>query len=75
MSKKLTPWLDGDVRPAKVGVYRRKYHSGRKHYSLWNGARWNVGCTTVKQAAEVGCGSSFQRLPWCGLAQDPNAKE
>ena len=80
MSKpKLTPWIDGSVKPTRVGVYERDYAYPRpiKRKSVvvfcrWDGADWYCCSSTILGAAAEGLASDIDGAPWRGLASDPS---
>ncbi len=70
-AKRLTPWFPGDVKPARKGVYERKYpHTTTlvATFCLWNGRRWFFGNGTLGDAGYEVMPSAAQSLPWRGLA-------
>jgi hypothetical protein len=71
----LTPWFDGDVKPARVGVYERRYpNPNPNRYSYWNGLWWMFSGATIEGAASVErTVSTCQDAAWRGLAEDPTA--
>lgn len=74
MSKrKLTPWIDGSIKPTIPGVYQRQY--SKTAYCLWSGDYWYWNGfspeAAIVAANDLG-GSWAQELPWRGLASDPN---
>ena len=71
----LTPEFSGDEKPVHVGVYRRRIGS-QMQYSYWTGGMWLLAQPTPELAARTSQTPSarHQLLPWCGLAEDPNAK-
>ena len=70
---KLTPWYPGHVKPVRVGVYERKYRNINDNsvYSRWNGEKWFCGSFHVHFAEEDMEPSSYQSLPWRGIAKEP----
>lgn len=69
MSGRLTPWFPASTKPKRVGVYKRRLANGKARYSFWNGHGWGLYCTTPKYAFSWRTvASSYQALPWCGLA-------
>lgn len=76
MTKKLTPWFPGHIKPARPGVYQRQFNAtpDLPLYSRWDGNAWRVSMSRPDVAAVVCSVSKAQVLPWRGLAQDP-AKE
>lgn len=65
----VTPWFDGSVKPARPGVYQRKYPTGPA-YCQWNGSSWCTGSARVEWAMS-GTISPLQGLRWRGLAEQP----
>ena len=69
MSKpKLTPWIDGSVKPTRVGVYERMSPGW---YGKWDGRAWMRGDTRKRVAAASSLRSDYQNHHWRGLASDP----
>lgn len=70
---KLTPWYPGDVKPVRIGVYRREYPNQKlPRYCLWDGARWHWCAATTQDAEGEGeYISANQNLRWRGLARNP----
>ena len=76
MSKKLTPWFPGDVKPVRVGYYERDWDGGGNAWEVtpdfWNGDSWeNVYFDGARDRAEY----SRQDHPWRGLAKKPATKD
>lgn len=74
MKSKETPWFDGNVKPVRDGVYKRRYRGGGVVvFSKFNNGEWYVGFSNNPIYAFNSIRHSpFQFLPWRGLAQDPN---
>jgi hypothetical protein len=68
---KLTPWIDGSIKPARAGVYRRDYQCETPCYCRFDGQVWYCGCYIIEAASEVLSISAYQNLPWRGLAEQP----
>ena len=68
---KLTPWIDGNIKPVRVGVYQRNYSCGAPYYSKFDGSFWHCMCSTIETASEALHISVCQDLPWRGLAEQP----
>lgn len=68
MSKKpkLTPWFDGDVKPARVGRYERDYYPNEDvdPFDWWAGSEWRYSSPTGATAYD-------QVRRWRGLASNP----
>jgi len=71
----LTPWISGDIKPDLPGVYLRDYGDGADGYSKWNGREWMWYHKKAEIADTESTKSSYQSLPWRGLAQDPKVKK
>ncbi len=71
---KKTPWLDGSVKPVRVGPYERKYPDGCIGYSDFACGNWFLSGDTPDEALEEWRRSPYQSLPWRGRAQDPKGK-
>lgn len=71
MGKKKTPWFDGEVPPAYVGPYERRYSNGI-FYCHWDGSDWHLGVKTPDKAIKMP--TSFVARPWRGLAQEPKGE-
>lgn len=76
MSKKLTPWFPGDVKPVRAGYYERDWDGDGNRFGLlsdyWDGRAWrNVYRHQVMAQAR----HSTQNLPWRGLAAPVASKE
>lgn len=69
MTEKRTPWFNGNVQPARIGVYERQYPCG-VYYNYWDGRYWHLGVRVPHMAAQQ-LRSSCQLLSWRGLAQEP----
>lgn len=69
---KLTKWFPPNVNPVHVGVYERQYHlSSWRTYCLWNGNSWLWPEISPSDAALCTTESTYQLLPWRGLAEKP----
>lgn len=71
---KYTEYFPGHIRPARSGVYERKFAGDGRFLSNWNGYFW--GCNKISAAAAylVRDVKSFdQNIPWRGLAKEPHA--
>ena len=78
--QKLTPWIDGHIKPVRKGVYQRNYGAIDDMldtpFSRWDGKQWFEADDTVKGAAFLKYFvSRSQYLPWRGLASNPRAKK
>jgi hypothetical protein len=71
MSKKLTPWFPGDVKPARVGVYEKDLDDGVFKFSLWDGRKWRFCRESVGSALRQRERSAWQWANWRGLASEP----
>lgn len=84
MTKKLTPWFSGTVKPARVGVYERDYGQQANpdlgsQYQFWDGVNWLYGASTPESTMRVVAarGPTASQLPsrverdWRGLAEEP----
>lgn len=65
----VTPWFDGSVKPARIGIYEREYPNGN-YYSYWDGSRWGMGYATLGIVRQT-LWPHIQDLPWRGLAEQP----
>lgn len=66
-----------DCKPTRSGVYRRVLPGIGVRFSHFSvGAnRWMIGSFSVKEAGSKGrLASGFQNVPWCGLAENPDAR-
>lgn len=71
MEQKLTCAFPGKIKPARVGVYKRKA-ALLCDYSFWDGKQWCAGRATPSRAMEErGHASAYQHLSWQGLTEDP----
>jgi hypothetical protein len=68
-----TPWFPGDVKPARPGVYQRKYGAFQEEtgYSRWDGKRWYFRATTPEMAARDSTETINPHRAWRGLAEEP----
>lgn len=62
-----TQWFPRDIKPVRIGLYKRRLPSSNVVYSMWDGKRWLVGADTKKLAATSSSFSGFQSLQWQGL--------
>ncbi len=67
---KLTPWIDGSIKPSIPGVYEREFFPG-EYYCLWTGSFWDMPSSNLLIAAIPAHRSSIQSRPWRGLAEKP----
>jgi hypothetical protein len=72
-SAELTPWFPGDVKPARAGVYERKYGTfyEERGYSRWDGRHWYFRNSRINSAAIDPAISINQSRQWRGLAHPP----
>lgn len=66
-----TPWFDGAIKPARVGLYQRCFSTvGRNWYwSYWTGKYWLALKYDKRRAGRSHAGvSCYQSLSWRGLA-------
>lgn len=77
--QKLTPWIDGHIKPVRKGVYQRNYGAiddlPDTPFSRWDGKQWFGADDTVNEAFFNDFVSRSQYLPWRGLASNPRAKK
>lgn len=73
MSKKLTPWFPGDVKPVRKGLYELRRWVMPKlpvgsvcNCAYWNGAEWCFGLDRHARLADVSSADG-----WRGLAEQP----
>lgn len=76
MTKKLTPWFPGTVKPASdaehIGVYRRKLTNGDRVFARWNGRFWCCWTWSLLTAAtKIGKSNVQVCAQWRGLAEKP----
>ncbi len=67
---KLTPWLSGDQKPVRVGVYERSITALGKSYSFWNGEFWCYFSSEIDEAEMHGgkrLKSKYQQASWRGV--------
>jgi hypothetical protein len=71
MSKKLTPWFPGHVKPVHHGIYETDADTedGAPCYQSWNGLWWGW-CSSWSDFA-VDSPSTYQTPNWRGLAKAP----
>lgn len=71
MSKKLTQWFGGNLRPFRRGVYERHFGGrGNIGYALYDGERWMHRAYTPSDAAAERQPSGMS-VKWRGLAEKP----
>ena len=77
MAEKLTPWFKGHVKPARPGVYERRFHKGSPftHYSRWDGKTWRGRSSRPIGVAKTRESAIWVALEWRGLASDPKEQE
>jgi hypothetical protein len=68
--KPVTQWFNSRQRPVHEGVYEREY-SGEIGYSLYLNGFWRTNADTAYEAYRRLRISSWQDLPWRGLAEKP----
>jgi hypothetical protein len=69
----LSEWIDGSVKPTLPGVYQRRWpFSGEHCFFRFDGRAWRSASKTPLWASIESDISSFQDLPWRGLARDPS---
>jgi hypothetical protein len=69
---KRTPWFAGTVKPARPGVYERRFASGAIRFARWTGREWRVSAETVFTAHTQRLATALQTAPrWRGLAERP----
>lgn len=71
MTLKVTPWIPGDVKPERVGVYQRRAGDSLPTFSKWDGQQWLSWACSVDDAAECKEVSEFQDALWRGLNAKP----
>jgi hypothetical protein len=66
-----TRWFPWHIRPAYIGVYQRQMYSpGRMWmFSKWDGVAWHTQYPDIESAESATERSTYQRLPWRGLAR------
>lgn len=69
---KYSPWMGIYMLPVRDGVYQRDYGPSGLFYCKFGRGHWYVGCSTPADA-ECEISSSSMKLPWRGLAADPEA--
>jgi hypothetical protein len=58
----LSPWIDGSVKPVRIGVYQRRLMSGVV-YARWDGERWRQ-FSESRRLAERTTGISGEQAYW-----------
>lgn len=74
-TQSLTAFFDGSIKPARTGVYQRRYIGRIILYARWTGRRWRCACNSPDSAAWEKEDSIEQSLPWRGLAADPKGPQ
>ena len=65
-----TAWFDGDVKPARPGVYERRFDSLGVVFALWTDGRWMAAALSAREAWDEPMAPSLsQARPWRGLAE------
>lgn len=64
-----TPWFSGAFKPARPGVYERRYVSGTVLFAEWTGYNWLYGHRTPRLAIRER-NVSWANASWRGLAQE-----
>lgn len=71
MSRQVTKWYPGSIKPIRIGMYERRQLHGQYTYiflSYWNGKKW---CRKWDHQASL-----YQSLRWRGRASPhPDYKE
>lgn len=62
----------GDIKPARDGVYLRKYPSGIWAYCKFEHGLWFAGHPAINTAFYTVAHSVHQNFPWKGLSYDPS---
>ena len=75
MSKKLTPWFPGDVKPVRPGVYQRLLDPDTTYqeivFSRFDGVAWFTGADSCELALCRIAESPFQHsVKWRGLTKE-----
>ena len=68
---KLTPWIDGSIKPVRAGVYEREYGTEIPCYCEFDGSAWHWMHHTVEGASGALHMSPRKNLPWRGIAEQP----
>lgn len=73
MSKEMTPWFPGDVKPVRVGAYQTDGETGDPEcFQHWDGTTWGYLAFCAEEAAPSdGFPSQRQNSKWRGLAKKP----
>ena len=74
MTKKLTPWFPGGVKPVREGAYQTDGETGDQEcFQHWSAAGWGYCAYTAKEARPVSeyGRSRHQHSKWRGLARKP----
>jgi hypothetical protein len=70
-TRRRTPWIDADIKPAQPGVYERR-HGSCVLFSYWTGRNWRWPSYTPLEAINAHKDAYEQGYAWRGLAEDPN---
>mgnify|MGYP006377351705 CR=1 FL=1 len=73
---KLTPWINGNIKPIRKGVYMLMCggHGMNVGYQYWNGSiwgAWNKSAKAAYQKRSLHATQSHQYDDWRGLAEKP----
>lgn len=68
-----SPWFVNQ-KPPEEGVYKRWFPNLGIRHSMWKNGQWMIAGLDVKSAARSHVPSGYQKFPWCGLAENPNAR-
>lgn len=76
---KHTPWFEGELKPARPGVYRRRrvpfahvpsqQKPRQSRYALFDGVAWRTEARTIEDACKAEDVSAYQALEWQGLKE------
>lgn len=81
MRQKLTPWIDGSIKPERVVVYQRYFNGNGKDipskiwWARWDGEQWCAGSPDMREASLEELSTVYEHLPWRGLASDPRKRK
>ena len=69
--KNLTEWFPGTCKPAREGIYERRFHSESTFtfYSRWDGECWRGNSRRVDGVAKQRASAIWMNLEWRGLAR------
>ena len=75
---KLTHWINGSIKPVRVGVYQRNlsahpdFHPNKNIlFAKWDGQKWCISKLSTYSAELEYDASLYQNLFWRGLAEQP----